>query len=104
MAERARILDPSRIKRVVVKLGSAILTHPRRGLREEVISGLAEQVATLGDAHDIQFVVVSSGSIAAGRKLLGLNGRLSLAEKQASSWRPTSGPSGAGAAGSDSSC
>ncbi len=84
MAERACILDPSRIRRVVVKLGSAILTHPRRGLREEVISGLAEQIATLGATHDLQFVVVSSGSIAAGRKLLGLNGRLSLAEKQAS--------------------
>jgi glutamate 5-kinase len=84
MTDRARILDPARIRRVVVKLGSAILTHPRRGLREEVIGGLAEQVATLGDAQALQFVVVSSGSIAAGRKLLGLTGRLSLVEKQAS--------------------
>lgn len=84
MTDRAQIIDPSRLRRVVVKLGSAILTHPRRGLREEVIGGLAEQVATLRESCDLQFVVVSSGSIAAGRKQLGLEGRLSLAEKQAS--------------------
>ena len=84
MADRDHIINPSRMRRVVVKLGSAVLTHPRRGLREEVISSLAEQIATLRESHDLQFVVVSSGSIAAGRKLLGLEGRVSLAEKQAS--------------------
>jgi glutamate 5-kinase len=69
--------------RVVVKLGSATLTHPRRGLREEVISEVAEQIATLAESRHLLFTVVSSGAIASGRKVLGLSGRPSLPEKQA---------------------
>lgn len=80
---RKRVLDPARVRRVVVKLGSSVLTHPRRGLREEVIGALAEQVATLSERHGLQFVVVSSGAIASGRKALGLVGKLDLAHKQA---------------------
>jgi glutamate 5-kinase len=84
MERRGSVLDPRRMKRVVVKLGSATLLHQRRGLREEVISGLAEEVASLHEAHGISFVIVSSGAIAAGRKVLGLTGNLSLPKKQAS--------------------
>jgi len=80
---RRKVLDPGRVRRVVVKLGSSVLTHARRGLREEVIGGLAEQVATLSERHGMQFVVVSSGAIASGRKALGLSGRLDVAHKQA---------------------
>lgn len=80
---RKRVLDPQRVRRVVVKLGSSVLTHPRRGLREEVIGALAEQVATLSERYGMQFVVVSSGAIASGRKALGLVGKLDLAHKQA---------------------
>jgi glutamate 5-kinase len=84
MEKRASILDPTRMKRVVIKLGSATLLHRRRGLREEVIGGLAEEIASLSEAHGISFVIVSSGAIAAGRKVLGLTGNLSLPKKQAS--------------------
>lgn len=84
MGTREKILDPKRLKRVVVKLGSAVLLHHRRGLREEVIGGLAEEVASLSEAHDMSFVIVSSGAVAAGRKVLGLTGNLSLPKKQAS--------------------
>jgi glutamate 5-kinase len=80
---RRRVLDPGRVRRVVVKLGSSVLTHARRGLREEVIGGLAEQVASLSERHGLQFVVVSSGAIASGRKALGLSGKLDVAHKQA---------------------
>lgn len=80
---RRELLDVARIHRVVVKLGSSTLTHPRRGLREEVIGEVAEQVATLVEALGLSFVVVSSGAIASGRKVLGLSGRASLAQKQA---------------------
>jgi len=69
--------------RVVVKLGSAVLTHPRRGLREEVIGETAEQLANLGAGRVRDVIVVSSGAIAAGRKALGLTGTLSLSRKQA---------------------
>ncbi len=80
---RGDLLAGDGIHRVVVKLGSSTLTHPRRGLREEVIGEVAEQVASLIESRGLSFVVVSSGAIASGRKLLGLTGRPSLAQKQA---------------------
>jgi len=81
--DRWNLLDLGAVHRVVVKLGSSTLTHPRRGLREEVIGEVAEQVATLAESNGLAFVVVSSGAIASGRKALGLTGRPSLAQKQA---------------------
>ena len=80
---RRRLFEDGRIRRVVVKLGSSTLTSPRRGLREEVIGELAEQVATLAAERDVSVVVVSSGAIACGRKALGLKGRPTLPQKQA---------------------
>jgi len=81
--EESRRPGNGRRPRIVVKLGSAVLTHPRRGLREEVIGETAEQLANLGAGDTRDFVVVSSGAIAAGRKALGLPGTLSLSRKQA---------------------
>jgi glutamate 5-kinase len=83
MSARRELLDVAGIHRVVVKLGSSSLTSPRRGLREEVIGEVAEQVATLVGTRGLAFVVVSSGAVASGRKMLGLTGRPSLAQKQA---------------------
>ena len=63
-------------KRVIVKIGSAVLRGPD-GLDPERIAHLAMQIATLkGQGKEV--IVVSSGAILAG------TGRLGLAQNQAS--------------------
>lgn len=71
-------------KRVVVKIGSALLVDDRSGkLQTEWLAALAEDLAAMRKAGK-DVVVVSSGAIAAGRRHLGLTGReLKLEEKQA---------------------
>ncbi|MET4100834.1 glutamate 5-kinase [Roseovarius sp. MBR-78] len=71
-------------RRVVVKIGSALLVDRDSGaLREGWLASLAADVAGLrGQGADV--VLVSSGSIALGRALLGLPARaLSLEQSQA---------------------
>lgn len=71
-------------KRLVIKIGSAILVDADTGqLREDWLESLSDDIASLKkDGKDI--VIVSSGAIALGRARLGLLGsKLSLAEKQA---------------------
>ena len=57
-------------KRVVVKVGSAVLTGPD-GLDMRVINRLADQMAGLHD-RGIDLVLVSSGAVAAGRRVTGV--------------------------------
>ena len=72
----------SRARRIVVKVGSSILTRDG-SLRHRVFSELARQVSQLTDAGR-EVVVVSSGAIAIGSRRLGWThpGR-SIPEKQA---------------------
>ncbi|MBG0776201.1 MAG: glutamate 5-kinase [Desulfovibrionaceae bacterium] len=64
--ERERVLREAR--RVVVKVGSAVLAGPD-GLDAAVIDSLAEQISQLhGEGRDVVFV--SSGAVAAGRAVL----------------------------------
>ena len=56
-------------KRWVIKLGSAVLTNHGKGLDQQVINHLASQINYLKQ-QGIQSVVVSSGSIAEGRRRL----------------------------------
>lgn len=71
-------------RRIVVKIGSALLVDDRSGrLRTEWLAALAEDLSDFRKAGN-EVVVVSSGAIAAGRRHLGLTGRdLKLEEKQA---------------------
>jgi len=71
-------------KRLVVKIGSALLVDRETGnLRSEWLHGLAADVAWLR-AGGTQVVLVSSGSIALGRGALGLpNTELALEQSQA---------------------
>ena len=72
-------------RRLVVKVGSSILIDPDSGLADGAwLKAFAADVARVL-ARGQQLVVVSSGSIALGRKRLGLHRRktLSLPEKQA---------------------
>ncbi len=71
-------------KRVVVKVGSALLVDPERGtVHRRWLEALADDVARLRKrGQDV--VIVSSGAIAAGRRHLAFaEGTLSLPEKQA---------------------
>lgn len=69
-------------RRLVVKVGSALLVGPE-GLRGEWLRGLCDDVADWR-ARGCDVVLVSSGSIALGRRVLGLPpGTLSLEQAQA---------------------
>ncbi|MGH1578773.1 glutamate 5-kinase [Planktotalea sp.] len=72
----------SSAKRVVIKIGSALLVEEGR-LRRDWLYGLAEDVAALR-GRGVDVVLVSSGSIALGRGVLGLpNTALPLEQSQA---------------------
>jgi len=68
-------------QRVVIKIGSALLVQGG-ALREDWLHGLADDVAALR-ARGCQVLLVSSGSIALGREVLGLRGDISLEQSQA---------------------
>ena len=71
-------------KRIVIKIGSALLVDAESGdLRRDWLAGLASDVAMLRDMG-AAVVIVSSGSIALGRSVLGLeSGPLPLERAQA---------------------
>ena len=60
-----------RVKRIVIKIGSRVLTDNDGALDMAVIDGLCADIAALR-AQERQVVVVSSGAVAAGRSELGL--------------------------------
>jgi glutamate 5-kinase len=80
--EESRQQITQRVKRVVIKIGSAVLTT-EEGLNRSIIGQLAReisQLATLG----YQVILVSSGAIAAGFKKIGLPARpTGIPQKQA---------------------
>ena len=59
-----------RVRRCVVKIGSAVLTDSGKGLDRDAVSDWAEQVARLKQ-RSIECVVVTSGAVAAGMQRLG---------------------------------
>ena len=65
--QRRRILEKA--KRVIVKVGSAVLTT-EKGLDPRVVNRLADQIAGLHD-RGLEIVLVTSGAVAAGRCVLG---------------------------------
>jgi glutamate 5-kinase len=81
-------------RRLVVKIGSALLVDRKTGLRQGWLSALALDVAEAKARGHADVVLVSSGSIALGRKVLGLPGALPLEQ---SAGRRRRGPDPAGA-------
>lgn len=80
LALRRRFLD--RAKRVVIKVGSAVLTTGE-GLNHPVLDNLAREICALRQSGR-QVILVSSGAVAAGRRKMALGDRpLTLREKQA---------------------
>lgn len=69
--------------RIVVKIGTNLLTDPRSGIRRERIQEIARSVCQLQSSGH-QLAIVSSGAIGAGSSAFGSGKRLkTIAEKQA---------------------
>ncbi len=83
MAPLTTAPDVRMARRLVVKIGSALLVDRTTGLRSGWLTGLATDVAA-ARVRGTDVVLVSSGSIALGRKVLGLaDGPLALEAAQA---------------------
>lgn len=61
----------AKARRLVVKVGSSLVTNEGRGLDEDAISRWAEQITRL-NARERRIVLVTSGAIAEGMQRLGL--------------------------------
>ena len=73
----------ARFRRIVVKVGSALLVDQKTGLRTQWLAALADDLTALSD-RGADVLVVSSGAIALGRSVLKLpRGKLKLEESQA---------------------
>ncbi|OQY51387.1 MAG: hypothetical protein B6230_05050, partial [Desulfobacteraceae bacterium 4572_89] len=76
-----RHLPPFSIgKRIVIKVGSGVLTR-KNNLNIEIINAITEQICALYD-RGIQVILVSSGAMAAGVTKLGLSRRPSETPKR----------------------
>jgi len=72
-----------KIKRVVIKIGSTVLTNDKGDLDMRVFAGLSEDISRL-KKKGIETVIVTSGAIAAGTRRLGLSERPNtMPQKQA---------------------
>ena len=81
MSTRLRSL--SRVKRVVIKIGSALLVDRGSGIRKAWLDAISDDIAAL-KARGTDVLVVSSGAIALGRTVLDMpSGALKLEESQA---------------------
>jgi glutamate 5-kinase len=81
MTTERRALTASR--RIVIKIGSALLVDRKSGLKKAWLDALCEDIAAL-TAKGVEVLVVSSGAIAMGRSVLDLpSGVLKLEESQA---------------------
>ncbi|MGG7519601.1 glutamate 5-kinase [Allorhizobium undicola] len=70
-------------RRIVIKIGSALLVDRGAGLKTEWLEAICDDIAALR-ARGVEVLVVSSGAIALGRTVLGLPaGALKLEESQA---------------------
>ena len=69
-------------RRVVVKLGTRVVTHDDGTLAMGRLYGVIEEATRLRKAG-VEVLVVSSGAVGLGREALGLDGDLRLADRQA---------------------
>ena len=78
-----RLRSLSRVKRVVIKIGSALLVDRGSGIKKEWLDAISDDIAAL-KARGTDVLVVSSGAIALGRTVLDMpSGALKLEESQA---------------------
>ncbi|MCC8933103.1 glutamate 5-kinase [Rhizobium sp. 'Codium 1'] len=78
-----RLRSLSRVKRVVIKIGSALLVDRGSGIRKDWLDAISDDIAAL-KARGTDVLVVSSGAIALGRTVLDMpSGALKLEASQA---------------------
>ncbi len=74
-----------KVRRVVVKVGSGVISHPSGGLRDEVVRTLARDIAgVIQDGKEV--ILISSGAVAEGKAVLGfsrLKNGISIPQQQA---------------------
>src|SRR5690606_14731422 len=58
------------IKRVVIKVGTHVITNKDNRITGKILAKLVDQIAYLYE-HDIHAVLVSSGSVIAGKEVMG---------------------------------
>lgn len=68
-------------KRIILKLGTTTLTRGSKSISRGKIEDVARQIKTLSDRYE--FVIVSSGAIAAAKQFVHLNGQQDILDKQA---------------------
>ncbi|MCX5873410.1 MAG: glutamate 5-kinase, partial [Deltaproteobacteria bacterium] len=72
----------SHVRRVVVKLGSSVVTTDK-GLDRRIIRGLADEICDYRERGK-EFIIVSSGAVAAGVRRMDLKeGARTIPQKQA---------------------
>jgi len=70
-------------RRIVVKIGSGVLTHHSEIIDLKVVESIAHDLSVIADMGK-EVILVTSGAVAAGRRKLGLKGKpKSIPEKQA---------------------
>ena len=69
-------------KRVVVKVGSSLLTNMNSGIRRSVLNNIVSDISWLIKKNK-EVIIVSSGAIAIGKGMLSFKKELSLNESQA---------------------
>ena len=60
----------SKAEKIVIKLGSSVVTNDEEGLDEKCLSSLIKQISVLSSQNK-KVILVSSGAIAAGLRKLG---------------------------------
>ena len=66
--------DYAKLRRLVVKIGSSLLVDDRDSVNRHWLHSLADDIAALR-ARGQQVIIVSSGAVAIGGKILGINRR-----------------------------
>ena len=72
----------SSYKRIVVKIGSAVIANGNGRVNNNILSSISEDIAWLLK-NNKEVLIVSSGAIALGRKQIKFSEKPSLAESQA---------------------
>lgn len=70
-----------RFKKIVVKIGSNVLTQSDGTLDISIMSTLVDQIALLYK-EGVQIIIVSSGAVASGRSLLGINKKMDIVDQR----------------------
>lgn len=71
------------MKRVVIKVGTAVLTQNNKIAKERMLN-LVRLISKLRDKYDV--VLVTSGAVAAGYSALKLDKRKQIGKKSCSCW------------------